>query len=358
MRSVAGGVRKHLRGARSGTASYAGGLPVVLVVECVGSGVMNMTEKNGQPSMEEILASIRRIIAEEPESHPYSGELRGTPIMLKGDTVLEDASDFDLPAIFRASPPVAVERPAPLLGRLTDAIRSAATTQAETDAEELRNAKPVKPGVGAVNGSSAGLSSLASARNGNAHEPSSPAPLGSRAADHGHASTSNAAAAVPSATSAAEPKRVMAPFKDTHFMRMSPAPAELPASPAPVAVEVAAQPTQPVREESLKDLIAAPIRTDRSAFMESVAEIAPPHMDATPPPPLLSVEEHGTAEAAALAAMSPERTNPEAAENIDDATADLLRPMLRQWLADNMPRMVEKALHIEIAETLKGPKKA
>jgi hypothetical protein len=31
--------------------------------------------------------------------------------------------------------------------------------------------------------------------------------------------------------------------------------------------------------------------------------------------------------------------------------------MLRQWLADNMPRMVEKALHIEIAESVKAPRK-
>jgi len=31
--------------------------------------------------------------------------------------------------------------------------------------------------------------------------------------------------------------------------------------------------------------------------------------------------------------------------------------MLRQWLADNMPRMVEKALHIEVAESVKGGRK-
>ena len=42
---------------------------------------------------------------------------------------------------------------------------------------------------------------------------------------------------------------------------------------------------------------------------------------------------------------------------IEDATADLLRPMLRQWLSDNMPRMVEKALHIELAESIKAPRK-
>jgi hypothetical protein len=39
--------------------------------------------------------------------------------------------------------------------------------------------------------------------------------------------------------------------------------------------------------------------------------------------------------------------------SIEDATADLLRPMLRQWLAENMPRMVEKALHIEVAESVR-----
>lgn len=38
---------------------------------------------------------------------------------------------------------------------------------------------------------------------------------------------------------------------------------------------------------------------------------------------------------------------------LDDTVAELLRPMLRQWLSDNMPRIVEKALRIELAESLK-----
>ncbi len=42
---------------------------------------------------------------------------------------------------------------------------------------------------------------------------------------------------------------------------------------------------------------------------------------------------------------------------IEDTTAELLRPMLRMWLAENMPRMVEKALHIEVAESVKTGKK-
>ena len=50
-------------------------------------------------------------------------------------------------------------------------------------------------------------------------------------------------------------------------------------------------------------------------------------------------------------------TTPAAPAPIEDSTADLLRPMLRQWLAENMPRMVEKALHIEVAESVKTPRK-
>ena len=43
---------------------------------------------------------------------------------------------------------------------------------------------------------------------------------------------------------------------------------------------------------------------------------------------------------------TPERT-------LEDTVAELLRPMLRQWLSDNMPRIVEKALRIEVAQSLR-----
>ena len=67
---------------------------------------MDMTEKNGQPSMEEILASIRRIIAEEPadaislDFKPRSGIEPGNGAR---HLDIEDASDFELPSMFRAS---------------------------------------------------------------------------------------------------------------------------------------------------------------------------------------------------------------------------------------------------------------
>lgn len=37
---------------------------------------------------------------------------------------------------------------------------------------------------------------------------------------------------------------------------------------------------------------------------------------------------------------------------LDDTAAELLRPMLRQWLDDNMPRIVERALRIELTQAV------
>lgn len=42
---------------------------------------------------------------------------------------------------------------------------------------------------------------------------------------------------------------------------------------------------------------------------------------------------------------------------LEGSTADLLRPLLREWLSDNMPRIVEKALRIEVARAAKPPGK-
>lgn len=337
---------------------------------------MNMTEKNGQPSMEEILASIRRIIAEEPTGPHPNSELRGTPIMLKGDGVLEDAGDFDLPAIFRSSPPAQTERPTPLLGRLTDAIRGATAAQPEPrsslNGEELAHAEAVDGGTLSSEPTYAysGLSSLKPVRAVDAGPANPPhymdgAPFAPEAAPVTH----QAAPPQPTASggpSGPEPKRVMAAFKDTHFLRMSTpaeaAPASVPAPAAPPVVEAAPLPApEPVTPVDFSAII--PGQFDRSA-LAAVQTTPPPISDpaapvpqaaaahtvvAMPPPPPLPGEHNALVVSGA--------SGHEETGSIEDTTADLLRPMLRQWLADNMPRMVEKALHIEIAESVKLPKK-
>ncbi|MDQ8700047.1 DUF2497 domain-containing protein [Hyphomicrobium sp. LHD-15] len=336
-----------------------------------------MTEKNGQPSMEEILASIRRIIAEEPAGHGSHGELRGTPIMLRGDSALDDAGDFDLPAIFRSSPPAASEKQTPLLGRLTDAIRGATSAQPETRPlfngdDDFSRGAPVEGGALSSESPApnAGLSSLKSVR------PSESAPSDPHAASAPAAPVSQSSGGAPaSASSAPEggdaPKRVMSAFKDTHFLRMaaptgalpSPAPAATP-EPAPVVQRTPEPPAgSPVDFRAIvpgqfERVSPTPINPSQFVVTEVPEEpfvvvvppvAAAPPVAAMPPPPLPS------SSAPAPDAVVPAAAQPEG--TIEDATADLLRPMLRQWLADNMPRMVEKALHIEIAESVKAPKK-
>lgn len=325
---------------------------------------MNMTEKNGQPSMEEILASIRRIIAEEPASQTHGDFRGGQPIMLKGDGVLDDAGDFDLPAIFRSSPSVVPDRPAPLLGRLTDAIRGASAVPAEDLAEAAAangdGAKTLRDGVtGEPIHDYAGLSSLKTVRvrdpqpgangsvstsvNGgmNGHAANGGANGSAAINGHSHYGAPAPAPVQASASSGDEPKREMASFKDTKFMRMSSEPASAPAAvPEPI-------PAPPVEMTATPAPVEMPPEHVEPEAVQPAPEAdtfpMPAQMVATPPPPL-------PADARGDAAG-------EGVGSIEDTTADLLRPMLRQWLADNMPRMVEKALHIEIAESVKPPKK-
>ena len=61
------------------------------------------------------------------------------------------------------------------------------------------------------------------------------------------------------------------------------------------------------------------------------------------------------ASASAAASVNAEKAEassvPGAPPKLDRAAAELLRPMLRQWLADNMPRIVEEALRSELTDT-------
>jgi cell pole-organizing protein PopZ len=344
---------------------------------------MNMTEKNGQPSMEEILASIRRIIAEEPGDHPYNGELRGTPIMLKGDVALEDAGDFDLPAIFRSSPPPQADRQTPLLGRLTDAIRSATSAQAEArsslNGSEASHTEPVDGGALSADSANNGYPSLSSLKPVRADAHTAAAPMNGASPGFGGAVPAAAASsafpqqAASNPGSAGEPKRVMAAFKDTHFMNMAAPIASAVESPAPhaehyVAASAPAAAAPSTESASPVDFGAiVPGQIDRSTLVNGPYGAQPPFaapdvlpqpahatsatVIAMPPPPLPA------ADASQQALVVAQPSAGEGTGTIEDTTADLLRPMLRQWLADNMPRMVEKALHIEIAESVKPPRK-
>ena len=302
---------------------------------------MDMNDKNAQPSMEEILASIRRIIAEEP-AEPAALNPQAKAVAQDGSQ--EEGQEFELPSMFRASAQPAAEKPAPLFGRLTDAIRSAQSggagdgRSASAMGAELDALARAHAAQGGATGSRLdvqqsaypSLSSLKAARiePQASQKPATEAP----AADP----MQQAAFPMPQAPRTEDVKRVMAPFKDTRFARMSDG---VPQTAAPLSNTNAQAFAAPQRAQSVFD--ADPFAAQMS------------------PPPLGSSQAM-TGGALQDAAARGGGAGPEATAGsgaIEDTTAELLRPMLRQWLSDNMPRMVEKALHIEVAESVKTGKK-
>lgn len=61
----------------------------------------------------------------------------------------------------------------------------------------------------------------------------------------------------------------------------------------------------------------------------------------------------GAVPPASAQAPAPSQPTAEQVRTMEDTVAELLRPMLRQWLDANMPRIVEKALRVELAASAK-----
>ena len=377
---------------------------------------MELTEKNGHASIEEILASVRRIIAEEPGHSGASGAPVidfGKPMQYpRGDGLLDDPSDFDLPSIFKTQPAApAADKPAPLFGRLSEAIRAASATgqNGDRDAPSAQSLSSLKLHRVETDDAATAPHFLLSTF----HEATAPrvedlaasadpstAPGGASPVIASHcepqsppASASSDTVSTPAAAPAVvtpQVPRQMAAFKDTRFRGMGTSPAPISPSLAAVspfeaaatqalveaasaaaepAVSAATNATPHAELAAAEDVLATvDVMTDAAptdltaAIMASYPSIALEPVTAMPeadrsaatvpalhvPPPVPSLPP---------AAEAPAQPSVATAAPIEDSTADLLRPMLRQWLAENMPRMVEKALHIEVAESVKSTKK-
>lgn len=99
-------------------------------------------------------------------------------------------------------------------------------------------------------------------------------------------------------------------------------------------------------------VVAAPMPLDDDPFATL------PRFDTTSapgaplaPPPLPAVVEAMPLDPVAYANEIPT----EVFGQMEDGAADLLRPLLREWLSQNMPRIVEKALRIEVARAVREP---
>lgn len=351
---------------------------------------MQRSQQSAEPSMDEILASIRKIIADDPKppaDAPPAGAANGARVVARPADPLARVEPRDGPL---GTSPAGDRRIAAEIDRdLADLLDDGAQA-AEKPVDSASTSTPVragdpppavaaprlaKPGWLTARPASPPASDAAGAPAG---EKPRPIPLSAKLEQARLA----APAALPlrgSAASVAAPvPRPAAPADESERGE-----AGKPAAPAPVetaAGEVQAKPAAPVSPAlsalaQLADGTAAAPAASKPIKSPAAEPVEPsPSTDAAAPPaviadaasaaptiepakivaaaPVLSTE----AIVAALPSSRPLGPGAEATvRSVEDLVAELLRPMLRQWLDENMPRIVEKALRIELASGLKLP---
>ena len=266
-----------------------------------------MTTINGvyHHNVEDILASIRTSIADEAgATRLVSGEIHMPmhhPFQARRDVPpAEEAAEFELPAIFKPGHHAAVERPK-LFGRLSDALK----TNAPQDAGRARTVIPFDPTAangaanGAVNGAANGST------NGRMIEPPAALQMAAASSEPNHFRPQPA----PARQEVEEVARVMPSFFDTRLNKLG---------------EMSREVYKPTAPEPVPQPAPAPAPVYRQ-------------------PPTLPQGNLGH--------FAQQHTN----SAVDDAAAQLLRPMLRHWLQENMPKIVEKALLSELQGDFSPP---
>jgi len=238
---------------------------------------MTQPAKVQEPSMEEILASIRRIIADD-EAKPAAAEKPASPPAAAKPAVMKDIPPS---AIAPAPKPVAAPKPAP---------------------------PPPAP---------------------------APEPVASNNQDDIDAMLASLDAATPEADiRPAQPEPEPDVFELTDEMAL-PAPA-----PAPAAATFSK--VEPQDDIEFTEAKAA----RRQATYE------PPFESAAPARPILS---HSTVSAVESAFHSLANTVlSNNARTLEDLVKEMLRPMLKSWLDDNLPGLVERIVKAEIERVSRG----
>ncbi len=398
---------------------------------------MSRPEKAPEPSMEEILASIRKIIAEEPigsragaapapatdAPRPAAASAglpqargRGEPGSLPfpvRDAASRDSGDGEMPySVEDALADLIEDAPPRNSGRADAPNQEPALTPrpaaaAGDDAQRpgwlfaRPNTVPAPPSVaGAANpglpkaGAPLGpLDGLRSTR----PEPAMRAPSESPIKPLAESPLTGARPAAPVASDLGVPKPAVpipaakaSPLPDIGMPApvvraeapqpsapVAPAPAPVPAAkiaptePVAVAapiVEAPASPAAPAAREPAKELspldaLAKGLAATKVAAPAPVSVPAPVVSAPVATPAPAVVPEIAAQVAAAPSPAAPAAvTTPEPAvvaalgsRSLEDTVAELLRPMLREWLNTNMPRIVEKALRVELAAHTKRP---
>jgi cell pole-organizing protein PopZ len=271
---------------------------------------MTQPAKVQEPSMEEILASIRRIIADD-EAKPPAVEKSSVPEAMARPEKSPEKSDAPPPA---AKPPVMKDIPPSAIPAAQAAAAKAAPP-------------PVAPAPPAVPASRVAPASTA------------PEPAASNSQDDIDAML----AGLDEATSEAE---VRPPLPDGEVFELTDEMA-MPDTPPPP--QHSFHKVEPEDDLEFSEVAAVTAAVHRQPAFE------PPVFENPPAPPLQQILSRSTVSAVESAFNSLANTVlSNNARTLEDLVKEMLRPMLKSWLDDNLPNLVERIVKAEIERVSRG----
>ena len=168
----------------------------------------------------------------------------------------------------------------------------------------------------------------------------------------GGATAEEPAAAVP------EPEPEPAPAPEPVAAAPEPAPAPAPA-PEPVAAAPEPEPAPPpvveLEEEDEPLELTQKVETHGDLdVVEAVAPPAPEPVAAPPPEAALVSPAAAVAASAAFGQLSAAIAMPREGRTLEDVVREMLNPLLKQWLDDNLPKIVQEAVESEVERIARG----
>lgn len=275
-----------------------------------------------EPTMEDILSSIRKIIADEgdvPEEHAGS--------IARKEEAFDDAPRLEEPAAETMPEPVVdenvVSEPIPVAGSLAQI--AAGLQSEEKGAEEpfrpLNTAPPVQPEASVQD-----------------------ATMESR-------SLADIAAAVKAMEHNGEPQQ-----EEEAVAAHQP-----PVMPEETAAEPVFRTPEPALQPVAAPIAQQPISEQEATYIEMSEAISPPSRQMAPAPepdiPAEEAEFKGalmSPGADGAVASSFERLKRSMMDDLDAKTESIMRPLLREWLDENLPNMVERLVREEIERVARG----
>lgn len=274
-----------------------------------------------------------------------------------------DADADEASGVSRAGPIGAIAVPAEALQARDEVAKEAAGTEAsiERELEDLEGAEAAKSAFGALMAGLAASSSSSSSSASAAADAVAAAPVVEGAApDMGSNKVvakvaSEMRASIEANAGRNEAKateRAHEPTQQATSPKSSAEISSVPHAPKVVAASLpfAGNSTAAPTSAKASDVVAVPSKPTVKAEGD---EVAPPVIEQAAAPAASGLPQVAVAAGLAATLGQPATGSAVGVRTVEDIVAELLRPMLREWLAENMPRMVEKALRIELAEGLK-----